>query len=131
MTNPLFKDTAVTADNLENLTHVRFDGPGEDDTDHPMTAVGVVLLAAGPLGITDPQHLSQFTGYEQDFVSAIIFNLQNNKLWAEGHYDYSGWLSSDGSMKDHEFWDHIRAACGELLYNEADPDLAVSICLIY
>jgi hypothetical protein len=72
--------------------------------------------------------LLRFTGYSSEFISAIIFNLQNNN---NGRYGYSAWLSPDGKISEREFWDHIAAACGELWLKEADPSVEIDTCEIY
>ena len=96
-----------------------------------MTAVGVVLLAAGMHGITSPCELMTLTGYSQSFISAIIFNLRNNGLWDRNRYDASTWIAADGAINDAEFWDHIAAACGDLWFPSAVDSLAVDACRIY
>jgi hypothetical protein len=50
--------------------------PPEDE--HPMTAVGIVLISAIILGTTDIARLAKFTGYSENFISAIVART----LWA-------------------------------------------------
>src|SRR5215469_4538292 len=84
-----------TGDNLRELMTTMY--PDVDDgSEHPMTAVGTVLLAAGIFGITDEEALVRLTGYPRPFIVAIIFNLQGNRVWTSGSYDCSEWLSSHG-----------------------------------
>jgi hypothetical protein len=59
------------------------------DDEHPMTAVGIVLLGAALLQIDSPRSLMSFTGYSFQFVSAIVLNMLNNRLWTNGRYDHS------------------------------------------
>lgn len=54
----------------------------EREHQHPIGAVGIVLMAAAMGGITCPGQLAHFTGYSRSFVSAIICNLTNNHLGA-------------------------------------------------
>lgn len=55
--------------------------------EHPMTAVGIVLLSAAFLGTTAGSQLMAFTGYSGPFASAIALNMLNNRLWIDGRYD--------------------------------------------
>jgi hypothetical protein len=119
----------VSAEDLRQIMNTRFGK--DDDGSNPMTAAGIVLLAAGMHGITAPSELVQFTSYGRSFTSAIIFNLQNNGLWTSGHYDASSWLSPGGELNDREFWDHVSAACGELWLPEGDSNLSVDTCEIF
>jgi hypothetical protein len=86
-------------------------------TEHPMTAVGIVLISAIILGTTEISELVTFTGYSENFISAIAFNMTHNKLWVDGAYDesqFSTWLSPDRTSDDVKFWDHIEIACGNM-----------------
>jgi hypothetical protein len=96
-----------------------------------MTAVGVVLLAAGRHGITAPSELAHLTGYGRSIISAIIFNLQNNHLWIDGRYDASSWLTPEGNINSGEFREHIKAACGELWFPAGNSDLSVDTCEVF
>jgi hypothetical protein len=69
------------------------------DDEHPMTAVGIVLLSAALLQIDRPRSLMSFTGYSFQFVSAIVLNMLNNRLWTNGRYDHSSWLLEDGTIR--------------------------------
>jgi hypothetical protein len=59
---------------------------------------------------------SKFTDYSPNFISAIAFNMENNKLWVDGEYgeeQYWRWFSPDGSIDDdNEFLESIQIACG-------------------
>ena len=87
-------------------------------TEHPMTAVGIVLISAIILGTTEISRLVKFTGYSENFISAIAFNMTQSKLWVNGRYDesqFSEWFSPDGIISDDvQFWDHIEIACGNM-----------------
>ena len=45
----------------------RYPDEGKEN-EHPMTAVGIVLLAAGKFGITDPFKLAKCTGYPPTWI---------------------------------------------------------------
>ena len=42
----------------------------DDDYEHPMTAVGLILLSAALLQTIEPRELRLFTGYSREFISA-------------------------------------------------------------
>src|SRR5689334_18604643 len=86
----------------------------DEKCEHPMTAVGLVLLSAAIIGRTEVAELTVFTGYSRRFISAITSNMQNNRLWIDGRYDVSAWLSPDGAIDEVRFWDHIEFACGTM-----------------
>jgi hypothetical protein len=121
--------TDISVEELRHIMITKYPDGKEKKT--PVTAVGVVLLAAGQHGITAPGKLVELTGYTQNFISAIIFNLQNNKLWEGGRYDASSWLAPDGAVTDCEFWDHIAAASGELWFPAGDANLGINACEIF
>src|SRR5215471_17850007 len=82
------------------------DGPYE----HPMTAVGLVLMSAATMGTTEPMKLILFTGYSRAFIAAIALNMQNNQLWLDDRYDVLNWLSQDGKIDADCLWTHIEFA---------------------
>jgi hypothetical protein len=116
----------ITAQKLRDTIYRIF--PDDDHTEHPMTEVGVVLLAAGLHGITNPSDLMQLTGHSRAFISGVIFNLMNNLLWAENRYDASSWLSPDGTIDERALWENISVACGETWLREGDSELEVEVC---
>src|SRR6266550_7777465 len=103
----------------------------DDPYEHPMTAVGIVLLSAAVMGTTKAKQLILFTGYSRSFISAILINMQNNKLWLDGKYDCSPWISADGTIDKTEFWDHIEIACGSLWLPVGDTSISMDTCMIY
>lgn len=105
--------------------------PDNDPYEHPMTAIGVVVLGAAIMGTTDASRLMLFTGYSRPFISAITLNMQNNQLWVDGRYDASSWLSSDGTIAEKCLWDHIEIACGSQWMPEGDTDIEADTCKIY
>lgn len=121
-----------TVENLIRLMHRKYPEIEDDcDDKHPMTAVGVVLLAAAIMGTTDHNALIRFTGYSRDFISAITFNMQNNRLWVDGHYQSLDWLLPKGVINDDRFWEHVEIACGMLWFSEEYTDKFVDPCAIY
>jgi hypothetical protein len=103
----------------------------EDDGAHPMTAAGVVLLAAAALGTTAVDVLVRFTNYGSAFVSAIANNMQQNRLWVDGKYDCSTWLSADGIITTAELWEHVQFGCGEMCLPEVDDNSIMHACSVY
>jgi len=105
------------------------------ENEHPMIAVGIVLLSAVILETTDVRRLAKFTGYISAFVSAIAANMRHNKLWENGRYNeehWSRWLSPDGTIKDDDrFWMHIEIACGNMWQPSIDTQFALDSCHIY
>ena len=102
-----------------------------ENHEHPMTPVGLVLLSAAVVGTTKARDLVLLTGYSRPFISAIIVNMQNNKLWIDGLYDCSEWLSSDGTIDKARFWDHIEIACGSLWLPVGDTCVSADPCMVY
>jgi len=107
------------------------DDRDNDGYDHHLAAVGLVLLSAAIIGTFETRELVLFTGYSRQFISAIRLNMQNNKLWIEGRYDVSTWLSPDGTIDQARFWDHIDCACGTLWQPTADSNFSADTCKVY
>ena len=103
----------------------------DDDYEHPMTAVGLILLSAALLQTIEPRELRLFTGYSREFISAIGLNMQNNRLWRDGRYDTTTWLSADGMIDERKFWDHIEVACGSLWMPTRATKFSIDSCKIY
>ncbi|MBZ5683119.1 MAG: hypothetical protein LAO24_23760 [Acidobacteriia bacterium] len=106
----------LTAKDLFGMMHSMYPGveDGRDDHDafeHPLSAVGVVLLSAALLENIDPSFLGALTHYSREFISAITLNMQNNKLWVEGRYDTSDWLSSTGTISPEAESEAQRSPC--------------------
>jgi len=76
-----------------NLKYPDANDPPEHE--HPMVAVGIVLLSSAILGTANIEKLVKFTGYSRPFISAIAFNMENNKLWVDGQYGEES--TGDGS----------------------------------
>jgi hypothetical protein len=126
----------LTAKDLFGMMHSLYPGieDGRDDHDtfeHPLTAVGVVLLSAALLETIDPSFLIAFTHYSREFISAITLNMQNNKLWIEGRYDTSDWLSSTGMIYEERLWDHVEIASGTQWVPTANTRVSIDSGLLY
>jgi hypothetical protein len=102
-----------------------------ENYEHPMTAVGLVLMSAAIMDTTQAAKLIRFTGYSRLFLSAITFNMQNNQIWIDGRYDASTWLFRDGTIDAEELWTHIEIACANQWVPDADPHLAADPCKVY
>jgi hypothetical protein len=83
--------TADLQQNMEVLYPDVEDDRKHEHYEHPMTAVGIVLLSAALLETVKASSLARFTLYSCHFISAINLNMQNNKLWVDGRYDSSAW----------------------------------------
>jgi hypothetical protein len=110
---------------------VEDDRDDDDPYEHPMTAVGLVLMSAATMGTTEPMKLILFTGYSRAFIAAITLNMQNNRLWVDGRYDVSTWLSQDGNIDADCLWTHIEFAGGNMWMPTADPDRRADPCMVY
>lgn len=108
------------------------DPPG---TEHPMVAVGIVLVSSAILGTGEIEKLVKFTGYTREFVSAIAFYMQNNNLWVNDQFQesqYQKWFAPDGTIhNDDEFWENIQIACGTVWQPGADTSVSLDTCKIY
>ena len=129
-------DKVFTVADLRPIMQVMFPAVEDERDDnekyeHPMTAVGLVLLSAAIISTTEATKLVLFTGYSRPFISAITFNMQNNQLWVGGRYDASTWLSLDGTIDAECLWTHIEVACGDQWMPAADPDVAADTCMVY
>ena len=120
---------------IEDLQHMLRDMyPGimdeHDKFEHPMTAVGVVLLSAAMLRTVNRSTLMKFTGYSSAFISAIDANMRENRLWVDGSYDTSAWLLETGVEQD-QLWENIEFACGLQWVDRACSNRIVDTCGIY
>src|SRR6476620_4054123 len=61
--------------------------------ENPMSAIGIVLLSSILLGTTDVAQLAQFISYSRQFIRAIAWNMDNNRLWKDGKYECASWSS--------------------------------------
>jgi len=102
--------------------------------EHPLTAIGVVLLSAVVLGTTDVSKLVGFTKYSERFVRAIALNMENNRLWKDGKY-HSTWSSHSllpiNESEDACFWDHILIAEGSQWAADAKTDASTDSSMVF
>ena len=99
--------------------------------EHPMTAVGIVLLSAAMMGSVDIAVLTSFTGCSTGFIAAIAFNMTNNGLWANGRYDTSDWLPRDSGIQVEELWEHVEIACGNMWRPVGDDRDPLDPCKVF
>jgi hypothetical protein len=124
--------TVLVVQDLRQLMYDKYpDESDSDETEHPVTAAGVVLLAATFLKTTQVRSLVRFAGYSEQFISAISFNMRNNRLCTNQEYDYSKWLGEDGTIDDDELWNHIEIACGNSWMPNARTDTSMNACQVY
>ena len=131
------RNNDLTAADL--LSVVRTMYPDVEDPDeyagppypHPVNATTVVLMSAVTLDTTDVAKLVQFTGYSHPFISAIRVNMENSRLWSDGRYDASAWLSSTGTIDDDRLFDDVDVAIGICWTPDADSGHAADPCGIY
>jgi len=99
--------------------------------EHPLIAVGVVLLGLALLEMKSIRQQMAFNGYGYEFLSAIRLNMQNNQLWTNGQYDCSAWLRRNGTIDEDNLWHHIELACGYQLSLDAASDASIDPCDLY
>lgn len=125
-----------TVDDIRTALKNRYPEVDDDDfalqrvgfvVENPMSAIGIVLISSLLLGTTDVAQLAQFTGYSRQFIRAIAWNMDNNRLWKDGKYECAGWSSGNllprNKREDDEFWVHILIAEGSQWSNDAKSDL--------
>ena len=56
-----------------------------ENYEHPLTAVGLVLMSAAIIGTTEAAKLTLFTGYSRSFISAITLNMRSNHFMDRQH----------------------------------------------
>ena len=103
--------------------------------EHPMTAIGVVLISCIVLNSTDVNRLSDFTRYGKRFIRVIAANMENSGLWKDGKYDCSGWSSGNSLPRDQheddEFWNHIQVAEGSVWMKNARSLESEDACAVF
>ena len=99
--------------------------------EHPMTAVGIVLLSAVFLESIDMKRLATFTGFSLAFIGAIALNMVNNRLWRAGRYDYSAWLLFGELIDPDQLWNHVEIACGDMWMPGVDTEISANPCKVY
>jgi hypothetical protein len=63
--------------------------------EHPLIAIGVLLISSIVLETTAPSKLARFTRYSERFVRAVARNMEISGLWANDKYDFSSWYCAN------------------------------------
>lgn len=114
---------------LDLYPHLEPEHPGH--ILHALIRMGALLFGAAFLNTTDVVTLLRFTRYSPNFVSAVAFNMTNNKLWRDGCYDTSSWLRPDGSVDEEQFYELVACAEGDLRMPACDNNISAQPCWIY
>ena len=101
--------------------------------EHPLIAIGVVLISSNILATTDPVRLVEYTRYSKRFVRAIAANMEISGLWRNDKYDCSDWECSQllPSPENRAFWDHVLIGEGSLWKRGTHSRLTRDSCLIF
>ena len=103
--------------------------------EHPMTAIGVVLISSVLLGTTDVDRLADFTRYSKQFIRAISLNMENSRLWKDGRYDCAACSCNNllprNKNQDQEFWEHIEIASGSMWASDATSLDSEDACAVF
>ena len=110
-----------------NLEHSGF--PHE----HPLIAIGVVLISSIVLDTTNPVRLVGYTGYSERFVRAVAANMQISGLWRDDNYDCSDWQCGQlmPPPENRCFWDHVLIGEGSLWKSASHSQLTRDSSLIF
>jgi hypothetical protein len=84
--------------------------------EHPLIAIGVVLISSIALATTDPVRLAEYTRYSERFVRAVAANMEISGLWRDDKYDCSDWECGQllPFPENRAFWDHVLIGEGSL-----------------
>jgi len=88
------------------------------DEDHGEYRTAVVLIAAMGVG-PNVSRLTDLTGYPQEFIAAISFNMREAGLWAEDGVCYEHWFEGD-LIRDVALWLDVMVAQGRLVRQRHD-----------
>ena len=103
--------------------------------EHPLIAIGVVLISSIVLGTTDPAKLVRFTKYSRRFVCGVATNMENSRLWKYDKYDRSSWSSGNllprNEREEDAFWDHVLIGEGSLRSADANAAIVEDTSLIF
>jgi hypothetical protein len=100
--------------------------------EHPLIAIGVLLISSIILKTTAPSKLAQFTRYSERFVRAVARNMEISGLWANDRYDFSSWYRGElVPPENREFWDHILIGEGSLWQRSTDCQLTQYTSLVF
>ena len=95
-------------------------------TDNVCFAVLVVIFSIVALEAVDPDRLKWFTGYNPQFVEAVLWNLHVNKLLRDGRYNTSRWLTAD-DIDDDLLCEEMQAAMGWLWFDAGSIGWTLSV----
>jgi hypothetical protein len=101
--------------------------------EHPLIAIGVVLISAIVLATTDAAKLAQYTKYSERFVRAVAANMETSGLRKDDKYDRSEWYHGQlmPPSEDRIFWDHVLIGEGSLWKSEGHCRLTRDSGLIF
>jgi hypothetical protein len=101
--------------------------------EHPLIAIGVVLISSVVLGTTDPVSLVEYTSYSERFVRAVAANMQISGLWRDDKYDCSDWQCGQliPSAENRAFWDHVLIGEGSLWKSRTHSKLTRNSGLLF
>lgn len=133
-----------TGEDIRNAFRARYPDVDDDQFsiehsgfghEHPMTAIGVVLISSVLLDTTDVDRLAEFTRYSKQFIRAISLNMENSRLWKDGKYDCAAWSCNNllprDEKQDQEFWEHIEIASGSLWTSNATSLHSEDACAVF
>ena len=83
--------------------------------EHPLIAIGVLLISSIVLETTAPAKLAEFTRYSERFMRAVARNMEISGLWANDRYDCWSWSRGEHvpQPENREFWDHAEPPAPE------------------
>jgi len=138
------EENVTTVEDIRNALKARYPDVDDDQFsiehsgfahEHPMTAIGVVLISSVLLGTTDVDRLAEFTRYSKQFVRALSSNMDNSRLWKDGKYYCDAWSRNSllpcDEKQDQEFWEHIEIASGSLWTTDARSLSSVDTCTVF
>jgi hypothetical protein len=101
--------------------------------EHPLIAIGVVLISSIVLATTDPVRLVEYTKYSERFVRAVAANMQISGLWRNDKYDCSDWQCGQlmPAPENRAFWDHVLIGGGSLRKSGMHTQLTEDSSLIF
>jgi hypothetical protein len=105
------------------------------EREHPLIAIGVVLVTAVILGSTDLRHLSTLTGYSCRFISAVSSNMRRSGLWSAQGYKpdrVRRWFSPAELVRNGTaFWEDVQVAEGSMQTQGVEISEKADPCKVY
>ena len=102
--------------------------------EHPLTAIGIVLISSLVLGTTDSNRPAEFTRYSRPFVLAIQYGKQPGFGKTENTSTGAGRLVTScrsNKQEDKEFWEHIQIADGSMWTADANSLVSEDVSSIF